>query len=734
MSEWSPGREFIHRLPAYIMHEFCSVMDSLDSADWGRFASCIVSDMTDLRLLENRGDLGRTQNVMWYWISRNGTVGQLLHILTSLNLLRARDIILSWRPVPRPPPPSMPAPRMDPPPPAAQPPPSATPPPSRLGCEKSFSDKLSEKETVTIDSRIPSAVASKNKLPRPPSPPDSLFTDPGKLIPGSSQRGMDPPVSRPVTPPSITKKVFYWPLGELRDGTCNFAENQKIGEGGFGCVYRAVMRHTQYAVKRLKEDADLDWKTVRESFYTELEKLYQYRHPNIVDLAGCCVEDDVYCLVYTYMPNGSLQERLQCQDGTAPLSWLQRVEVALGAARALQFMHSSSPSLIHGDVKSSNILLDEHFVPKLGDFGLARFSRYSNNSGNSCTVARTRTLRGTLAYLPDEYIKSGQLAVELDTYSFGVVLLEILTGRKALENDGSADSKYLKDILEEEEESEEEKQESSVSTDVAGSQQVAVKVCQKYLDRRAGACTADIPLQLCVLASECLNRRRKRRPKMTKVYERLEELRNGLRSPPCQEAASLSNISVPELSERLQRSSLSPVQNTYRFAAGDSLSPALWCPSRDWTAGIRTGSAPVPECTPGFPSSVAKFCQPVESDDSSTDRGGGSQHWSLSSSAWLQPSLRPADTSILMSGAPSRPPVLGEPHGAHASFLSTDSRVSSLPSRQIVVNPAKQKILQQFALYNAGQINSSELLSSAARQERWSGLSRRAPEESDEFD
>ncbi|XP_059805621.1 interleukin-1 receptor-associated kinase 1 isoform X2 [Hypanus sabinus] len=640
MSEWSPGREFIHRLPAYIMHEFCSVMDSLDSVDWGRFG----------------------------------------------------------RPVPRPPLPNM-AQWMDLPPPAAQPPPSATPPSSRSGSEKSFSGKLSEKETATIDSPVPSDVAPKDKLPRPPSPPDSLFTDLGK----------DPPVSRPMTLPSVTKKVFHWPLSELREGTCNFAKNQKIGEGGFGCVYRALMRHTQYAVKRLKEDADLDWKTVRESFYTELEKLYQYRHPNIVDLAGCCVEDEVYCLVYTYMPNGSLQERLQCQDGTAPLSWLQRVEVALGAARALQFMHCSNPSLIHGDVKSSNILLDEHFVPKLGDFGLARFSRYSNNSGNSCTVARTRTLRGTLAYLPDEYIKSGQLAVELDTYSFGVVLLEILTGRKALENEGSANSKYLKDILEEEEDSEEEKQECSVSSDVARSQQVAIKVCKNYLDKRAGACTGGIPLQLCVLASDCLHRKRKKRPKMTKVYERLEKLRNHLRTPPCQEAASLPNILVPELSDRLQRSSLSPVQNTYRFAAGDTANPA-----RDWAA------APIPECTPPGP---AKFCQPVESDYSST----GPWQQSLSSSAWLHPSLRPVDS-------PSWPLLSGEPHGAHASFLSTDSQDSSLPSRQIVVNPAKQKILQQLALYDAGQINSRELFSSAAKQERWSGLSRSAPEESDEFD
>ncbi|XP_032871924.1 interleukin-1 receptor-associated kinase 1-like [Amblyraja radiata] len=89
-----PDPDYIYLLPAYIMHDFCAVMDSLDCADWGRFASSVVSDMTDLRLLANRGDLGRTENVMWYWINRNGTVGQLVDLLANLNLWRPREIIL----------------------------------------------------------------------------------------------------------------------------------------------------------------------------------------------------------------------------------------------------------------------------------------------------------------------------------------------------------------------------------------------------------------------------------------------------------------------------------------------------------------------------------------------------------------------------------------------------------------------------------------------------------------
>ncbi|XP_051865035.1 interleukin-1 receptor-associated kinase 1 isoform X2 [Pristis pectinata] len=700
MSGWDPGQEFIHRLPAAVMHRFCSVMDSLDSADWGRFASYIVSDVTDLRLLEIRGDVGRTQNVMWYWMNRNGTVGQLLHVLTSLNLWRARDIILSWRPPVHPPwpnaAPARPIPYL----PAAEPLSAATPLSSRPNSEKSFNGKLSDRETVTFDSPVPSKSVPKNELPRPSTPPDSLFTDPSK----------DPPVSRPMSPPCVRKNVFHWPLSELKNGTHNFAERQKIGEGGFGCVYHALMRHTEYAVKRLKEDSNLDWKTVRESFYTELEKLYQYRHPNIMDLAGCCVEDGVYCLVYTYMSNGSLQERLQCQDGTPPLSWLRRLEVLLGAARAIQFLHGSTPSLIHGDVKSSNILLDENFVPKLGDFGLACFSRYSNTSGKSCTVARTRTLRGTLAYLPDEYIKSGQLAVELDTYSFGVVLLEILTGRKALENEGSGKYEYLKDIIEEEEEKEDE-EESAGRTDsaVARGRRVAARVCRRHLDQRAGACPQEVPLQLCMLATECLNHKRKRRPKMTKVYEKLEELRDALRTPSRQEAPlSLSASSdgdgcVSELSDRLQRGSLSPVQNTYRFGgdSGDSGTAPHWQPAPDtpFSAGGSDLCSAL-EALAAWRPPPGGLRQPVESEESSTDHGGGSCWGGPSGAGWsCQMGMETAapvpappltDSPCWPPSGVSWPPVSGDPRGAHTS-LSADS------------------------------------------QESGSWVSRRAPEESDEF-
>ncbi|PIO41082.1 hypothetical protein AB205_0151880 [Aquarana catesbeiana] len=133
------------------------------------------------------------------------------------------------------------------------------------------------------------------------------------------------------------------------------------------------------------------------------------------------MQGEEYCLIYLFLPNGSLEDRLQLQGSFPTLSWKQRLSIMQGAACGIQFLHTCQPSIIHGDIKSSNILLDQALVPKIGDFGLSRFSRYTCDAGKSRTLARTSTVRGTLAYLPDEYVKMGKLTFELDTYSFGVV-------------------------------------------------------------------------------------------------------------------------------------------------------------------------------------------------------------------------------------------------------------------------------------------------------------------------
>uniref|UniRef100_A0A8C4YKA0 Interleukin 1 receptor associated kinase 1 n=1 Tax=Gopherus evgoodei TaxID=1825980 RepID=A0A8C4YKA0_9SAUR len=394
---------------------------------------------------------------------------------------------------------------------------------------------------------------------------------------------------------------FAWPLAELVQATGGFAERHKVGEGGFGCVYRARLRNTDYAVKRLKEDAELDWSSIRSSFLTEVEKLSRFRHPNIVEFGGFCAERDHFCLIYVFMPNGSLEDRLSGQGGRPLLSWAQRLEVLVGTARAVQFLHRDTPSLIHGDVKSSNILLDGALRPRLGDFGLARAGRGQAGSGGlSASLGRTHTVRGTLAYLPPEYVRSGTLSPSIDTYSYGVVLLETLTGRRALETDGRGRTKFLKDLVAEEEEAEvaEVPGQSQLAVTGPGPDQdarvtrVGTRIFQNHMDPRVGPCPEELGTALGCLATRCLHRRSKRRPPMAQVRDTWSWEPGLLGSLPDSEGPlALPHPQVYEDLERLQKSlPWDPPSTPW----GDSLPRA-----------------------PGLPPN-----QPVESDESLSEEGG----------------------------------------------------------------------------------------------------------------
>uniref|UniRef100_A0A6I8NQ12 Interleukin-1 receptor-associated kinase 1 n=1 Tax=Ornithorhynchus anatinus TaxID=9258 RepID=A0A6I8NQ12_ORNAN len=469
-----PGSQyFVYEVPAWIMCRFYNVMDTLEDSDWNKFASLIVRDQTELRLHERTP--ARTASIMWPWVNRNARVGDLIQILTDLQLLRARDIITSCE----------------------LPQPSARPSPS-------------------------SPLSGHSPFSSPPLPP---AVSPWSQEPSAHLPTLTKEERSCFSELAGGRAPFRWPFPEVSQGTRNFSEQLKIGEGGFGCVYRATMRNTEYAVKKLKEDAELEWSVVKKSFVTEVEKLSRFRHPNIVDFAGYCVEGGLYCLVYVFLPNGSLEDRLHGQRRSlAPLSWAQRVDILVGTARAIQFLHRDNPSLIHGDVKSSNILLDEKLTPKLGDFGLARFSRFTGaSSGRSSSLARTQTVRGTLAYLPEEYVKTGKLTVEIDTYSFGVVSIE-LSGPSRTSPCPTARSVFQKDLVEEEDVEADEPQKRnwpSTSGDISASDvraaAVATRLYRKHLDSVAGPCPEELARELGQLACRCLHRRGKRRPLMTEV-------------------------------------------------------------------------------------------------------------------------------------------------------------------------------------------------------------------------
>ncbi|XP_030969448.1 receptor-like serine/threonine-protein kinase ALE2 isoform X1 [Quercus lobata] len=215
-------------------------------------------------------------------------------------------------------------------------------------------------------------------------------------------------------------------LNDIERATNNFDPSRILGEGGFGLVYSGILDDgKEVAVKILKR---ADQHGGRE-FLAEVEMLSRLHHRNLVKLIGICTEDHTRCLVYELVPNGSVESHLHGVDKeTDPLEWDSRMKIALGAARGLAYLHEdSNPRVIHRDFKSSNILLEYDFTPKVSDFGLARTALDEGNKHISTHVM------GTFGYLAPEYAMTGHLLVKSDVYSYGVVLLELLTGRKPVD-------------------------------------------------------------------------------------------------------------------------------------------------------------------------------------------------------------------------------------------------------------------------------------------------------------
>ncbi|KAI3465447.1 hypothetical protein Pfo_022110 [Paulownia fortunei] len=213
---------------------------------------------------------------------------------------------------------------------------------------------------------------------------------------------------------------------ELAMATQNFREANLIGEGGFGSVYKGRLESGLIvAVKQL----NLEGLQGNQEFIVEVLMLSLLHHPNLVNLIGYCTDGDQRLLVYEFMPMGSLENHLfDVEPGQKPLSWSTRLKIAVGAARGLEYLHcKANPPVIYRDLKSSNILLDNDFNVKLSDFGLAKLGPVGDN-----THVSTRVM-GTYGYCAPEYAMSGKLTLKSDIYSFGVVLLELITGRKAID-------------------------------------------------------------------------------------------------------------------------------------------------------------------------------------------------------------------------------------------------------------------------------------------------------------
>ncbi|KAB2084060.1 hypothetical protein ES319_A05G309200v1 [Gossypium barbadense] len=291
---------------------------------------------------------------------------------------------------------------------------------------------------------------------------------------------------------------------ELKTATKNFSRSLMIGEGGFGAVYRGLIRSSEDSHKKI----DIAVKQLSRSGFqghkewvTEVNVLGVVEHQNLVKLVGYCAEDDERgiqrLLIYEYMPNGSVQDHLSARFQTT-LSWATRLKIARDAARGLAFLHEGMDfQIIFRDFKSSNILLDEQWNAKLSDFGLARLGPSDGLSHVSTAVV------GTIGYAAPEYIQTGRLTIKSDVWSYGIFLYELITGRRPLDrNRPKGEEKLLEWVR------------PHISN---------IKKFRLIIDPRLdGKYSLKSAHKLAAVANKCLTRQAKLRPKMSEVLEMVD--------------------------------------------------------------------------------------------------------------------------------------------------------------------------------------------------------------------
>ncbi|KAH6806632.1 proline extensin-like receptor kinase 1 [Perilla frutescens var. frutescens] len=329
--------------------------------------------------------------------------------------------------------------------------------------------------------------------PQPPPPLPYMSSSGGS---GSNYSGTDTPLPPPSPGMSLGFSKSTFTYEELSMATDGFSEANLLGQGGFGYVHRGVLPNgKEVAVKQLKAGSGQG----EREFQAEVEIISRVHHKHLVSLVGYCITGVERMLVYEFVSNNTLEFHLHGK-GRPVMDWATRLKIALGSAKGLAYLHEDChPKIIHRDIKAANILLDFNFEAKVADFGLAKFTSDAN------THVSTRVM-GTFGYLAPEYAASGKLSDKSDVFSFGVMLLELITGRRPVDTNQT----YMDDSL------------------VDWARPLLTRALEDgnfdtLVDRRLGTdYNQNEMARLVACAAACVRHSARRRPRMSQVVRALE--------------------------------------------------------------------------------------------------------------------------------------------------------------------------------------------------------------------
>ncbi|XP_029412943.1 interleukin-1 receptor-associated kinase-like 2 isoform X2 [Nannospalax galili] len=629
---------YIYQLPSWVLDDLCRNMDTLSEWDWMQFASYVITDLTQLRKIksmERVQGVSITRELLWWWAMRQATVQQLVDLLCRLELYRAAQIILSWKPVPESLPllPAIPE--------AVRPGPEAI-------SGRSSKDEPEKCQPVGPGSSLDtgSAVARAQQQALYPLPfkedgPCSLKTDFHASLDSKDCSTSVPKQEKFV---NLTGDRLSWSEEDVIQATNDFDQSHRISEGTFADIYQGQRHGLAFVFKKLKEAAYSSPGSVDRFLKVEMELCLRCCHPNILPLLGFCT-GRFHSLIYPYMANGSLQDRLQAQGGSDLLPWPQRASICSGLLRAVEHLHSLE--IIHSNIKSANVLLDQHFTPKLAHpvahpCPIDRRSKY--------TMMKTNLFQASAAYLPENFIRVGQLTKQVDIFSCGI-----------------------KDLLL----SEIPSSTTSLCSRKTGVENVVVKeICQNHIEKRAGPlpepCAEAWATAICL----CL---RRRNASLEEAQVSMAEVEERLQGQP-------SLLPWSRLSEGMGSSSNTPEET-------DDVDNSSLCVSSLMMleASARAASCPLPvENRTGLPPTSGG-----PEADSSSDTCGGRQPLQ-DGSPWARLAMytRLASISQRSLCLPS------------AGIEATET------SWKIEINEAKRKLMENILLYKEDKLDSIELFGS----------------------